>query len=729
MPQPADTNKRSLPRRLKGRAATLARSVRFLMTASGAAFILVVNALIIYGVWQQRDDALRHARQHAAEQTGLLGDMAAQSLRQAALLTDDLAMTIGIHDALPPSVRFDLHAYLLKHVDSFPQVVNALVIDPRGAVQLRARDLPSRAELALSIPDLLQPHLDGESRDLIVGPPPASLFRTPAAAIPVTRRLERADGSFNGMLLLLLDPPKLLRAVAGAYPAISDGAALVSGDGLVVLSLPEERRLLDANLNEWRELAALVAAAPPSGGVFHLPRHGSEYLIGYRPVADYDFAVFSFRDIGAILADWRRDAVAWTAIGLAMTIVIGALTRYVVQQHERRDADQAKLLEASRRIRGILDSMVDAVVTIDGRGRILTFNPAAQRLFGYDEDEILGQSINLLTPQQHHHHHLGIDPAEALTAEGRRVIGADREILAVRRDGASVPVTIAVSALTTADDPNAPEGDTYVGVIRDITKRKQYEAELLASKSAAELANRAKSEFLANMSHELRTPLNAIIGFAEVLDSEFFGPLNPRQKACAKDIHESGARLLEVVNAILDMSKIESGHYELNEEAIDPAETVAQCLQMLRDRAEEGGIELINHIAGAAPLVWVDRRAYRQVILNLLSNAVKFTPPGGRVEVAIETPRDGLAVRVSDNGPGVPDDFKPFLYQSFRQADNSTSRHFEGVGLGLSIAMNLMTLHGGTLIHEGRPGGGASFVAALPAQRLAAAAAALKARA
>ncbi|HRQ80639.1 MAG TPA: ATP-binding protein [Azospirillaceae bacterium] len=714
---------------MKGRAATLARSVRFLMTASGVAFILVVNGLIVYGVWQQRDDALRHARHHAAEQTGLLGDMAAQSLRQAALLADDLAVLIGMHDSMPPSASVNLHAYLLKHIDSFPQVVNALVIDPRGAVRLRARDLPSRAELALSIPDLLQPHLDGENGGLIVGSPPASLFRTPAAAIPVTRRLERADGSLNGVLLLLLDPPKLLSAVAGAYPAISDGAALVSRKGDIVLSLPDERRLLDGNLNEWPELAAKIAAAPPQGGVFHLPRHGAEHLIGYRPMADYDFAVLSFRDIGAILADWRRDAVAWTAIGVAMTIVIGALTRYVVQQHEKRETDQAKLLDASRRIRGILDSMVDAVITIDGRGRILTFNPAAERLFGYEEDAILGQSINLLTPQQHHHHHVGIDPMEALTGDGRRVIGADREILAMRRDGASVPVTIAVSALTVAEDPDAPEKATYVGVIRDITKRKQYEAELLASKSAAELANRAKSEFLANMSHELRTPLNAIIGFAEVLDSEYFGPLNTRQKACARDIHESGARLLDVVNAILDMSRIESGRYELKEEAISPTETVAQCLQMLRERADEGGVELVNHITGAAPLVWVDRRAYRQVILNLLSNAVKFTPPGGRVEVAIETPRDGLAVRVSDNGPGVPDDFKPFLYQPFRQADNSASRHYEGVGLGLSIAKNLMALHGGVLTYENRPGGGASFIAVLPAQRLTDAKAALKARA
>ena len=290
-------------------------------------------------------------------------------------------------------------------------------------------------------------------------------------------------------------------------------------------------------------------------------------------------------------------------------------------------------------------------------------------------------------------------------------------------------MTIAVSALGAADDGDAPERSTFVGVIRDNTKRKQYEAELLASKTAAELANRAKSEFLANMSHELRTPLNAIIGFAEVLDSEFFGPLNGRQKACAKDIHESGARLLEVVNAILDMSRIESGLYELNEEAINPAEVVAQCLNTLRARAEEGGVELVNYVGASLPAVWVDRRAYRQVVFNLLSNAVKFTPPGGRVEVSAEIASEGLALQVSDNGPGVPEEFRPNLYHPFRQADNSASRRYESIGLGLSIAQNLMKLHGGTLTYENRLGGGASFIAALPAQRLADAAAALTARA
>ncbi|MBK3734393.1 PAS domain-containing sensor histidine kinase, partial [Azospirillum brasilense] len=259
----------------------------------------------------------------------------------------------------------------------------------------------------------------------------------------------------------------------------------------------------------------------------------------------------------------------------------------------------------------------------------------------------------------------------------------------------------------------------FVGVIRDVTKRRQQEAELLASKSQAEMANRAKSEFLANMSHELRTPLNAIIGFSEILDSEFFGALNERQKSCAKDIHDSGKHLLDIVNAVLDMSKIEAGRYELSEEMIDPCEAVAQCLTMVRDRAADNGVDLRNGVTGGLPAIWVDRRAFKQVLLNLLSNAVKFTPEGGSVTLAARVEEDGaLALSVADTGVGIPKAFMEHLFQPFRQADNSASRQFEGTGLGLSISKNFMELHGGSLTCDSTLGAGTVMTLRLPAERV-----------
>ena len=235
------------------------------------------------------------------------------------------------------------------------------------------------------------------------------------------------------------------------------------------------------------------------------------------------------------------------------------------------------------------------------------------------------------------------------------------------------------------------------------------------------MANRAKSEFLANMSHELRTPLNAIIGFSEILDSEFFGQLNDRQKACAKDIHDSGKHLLDIVNAVLDMSKIEAGRYELNEEPLDPYEAVAQCLMMVRDRASDAGVELVNALPDAQrlPMVNVDRRAFRQVVLNLLSNAVKFTPRGGSITLSGRIREDGgLSVSVADTGIGIAPEFMAHLFEPFRQADTSSSRRYEGTGLGLSISKNFMELHGGTLTCRSTAGTGTTMTLRLPASRV-----------
>ncbi len=442
---------------------------------------------------------------------------------------------------------------------------------------------------------------------------------------------------------------------------------------------------------------ATIRAATPDG---------PDSLISVRRMQGYPFIVVATLPSADALADWRRDTAAWTAIGAAMTIAIALLTAFVVSQHARREQDQARLAAASRRIRGILDSMLDAVVTFDAAGRIATFNRAAEIMFGESERAMIGQPIEALIPD----------------ARG----GAnDRDLTALRRDGHAFPVGFTVSELrlgtatAASADAEAAAPRVFVGVIRDMTRRKQQEAELMASKTQAELANRAKSEFLANMSHELRTPLNAVIGFAEILSSGFFGSLGERQKTCVQDIHDSGEHLLEIVNAVLDMSKIDAGRYDLHEEPVESHEALAQCLMMVRDRAAGNGVDLHNHAAAAVATLWVDRRAFKQVILNLLSNAVKFTPRGGSVTIDAGADEDGgFHLTVTDTGIGIPPDFMADLFQPFRQAENSASRRFEGTGLGLSISKNFMDLHGGSLTCRSAVGAGTTMTLRLPADRV-----------
>jgi signal transduction histidine kinase len=222
-----------------------------------------------------------------------------------------------------------------------------------------------------------------------------------------------------------------------------------------------------------------------------------------------------------------------------------------------------------------------------------------------------------------------------------------RELSRTRKNGTPVE-------FLTYSAPLRDENGEIAGVVTqliDITQRKQDEKMLREAKEVAELANRSKSEFLANMSHELRTPLNAVIGFSELMLNEMLGPLgNPRYREYAYDIRQSGAHLLSVINDILDLSKIEAGRVELDEETFDPAEAITATLRIVRERAEQRHVALSAPPAKLATKLRADERKLKQILLNLLSNAVKFTPEGGSVKVTTERGPDGLVISVSDTG-------------------------------------------------------------------------------
>jgi len=213
----------------------------------------------------------------------------------------------------------------------------------------------------------------------------------------------------------------------------------------------------------------------------------------------------------------------------------------------------------------------------------------------------------------------------------------------------------------------------------------------------AEQANIAKSNFLATMSHELRTPLNAIIGFSEVLKSELLGPHQvPQYKEYAADIHSSGQHLLNLINELLDLSRIEAGKYELNEEAIRLTDIAEDCRRMLEIRASAKTIDLVAHYDEDLPKIWGDERAVRQVVLNLLSNAIKFTPQSGKIQMHVARSEDGgQYIAVRDNGPGIPADEIELVLSSFGQGSLAQKTAEQGAGLGLPIVQKIMDLHQG----------------------------------
>jgi two-component system cell cycle sensor histidine kinase PleC len=240
------------------------------------------------------------------------------------------------------------------------------------------------------------------------------------------------------------------------------------------------------------------------------------------------------------------------------------------------------------------------------------------------------------------------------------------------------------------------------------------------ARSRAEAANISKSRFLAQMSHELRTPLNAILGFSEVMKSEVFGPhAVPTYKEYAADIHNSGVHLLNLINEILDLSRIEAGRYELNEEAVDLALVVADCHRLLQLRARNRGISIHEAFEPDLPRLWADERACRQICLNLLSNAIKFTPQGGEVWLKVGwTAAGGQYMSVKDNGPGIPEDEIPIVLASFGQGTNAIKSAEQGTGLGLPIAKNLIDMHNGTFTLKSKLRFGTEVIVTFPAERV-----------
>lgn len=236
----------------------------------------------------------------------------------------------------------------------------------------------------------------------------------------------------------------------------------------------------------------------------------------------------------------------------------------------------------------------------------------------------------------------------------------------------------------------------------------------------AEEANLAKSRFLATMSHELRTPLNAILGFSEIMRDEAFGPhTNPTYKEYAGDIHESGQHLLTLIDEILDISRIEAGRYELHETPVSIAEIAEECHRLMRVRAENKGLKIVQDFEDNLPQAWADERALRQICLNLLSNAIKFTPPKGTVTLKVaQTANGGLSLSVKDTGPGIPDDEIPRVLRSFGQGSLAHQTAEGGTGLGLPITKGLIELHHGKFELKSKLRYGTEVTVSLPPSRV-----------
>jgi PAS domain S-box-containing protein len=258
------------------------------------------------------------------------------------------------------------------------------------------------------------------------------------------------------------------------------------------------------------------------------------------------------------------------------------------------------------------------------------------------------------------------------------------------------------------------EDTTVLAIVRDITTRKEAENLLIQEKIVAENANKAKSEFLANMSHELRTPLNSIIGFSQILSRNKANNLDNKELKYLSNIQNSGKHLLELINDILDISKIQNGKMEFYPELLDISDICDEICPIIHPLVEEKSISLECEVQQSARLVKADKSKFIQILHNLLSNAAKFTPENGQIYIEVKSVDENLQVAVSDTGIGIPEEQQRCIFDSFKQVDSSASRKYEGTGLGLSIVKEYVELHGGNIWVESEVGHGSTFTFTIP---------------
>ena len=384
-----------------------------------------------------------------------------------------------------------------------------------------------------------------------------------------------------------------------------------------------------------------------------------------------------------------------------LAALVQAVLVAVAAQDRQRAADMAAA-EGTAMYRFLADNAMDLITRHSADGRICFASPASYALLGRLPAELVGQAMPALV----HPDDLGALQAAFLNASGAGRAGT-AELRLRHRDKNYVWTEIRCRPAP----PDVLGGPAdIVAVTRDISERKNHELALIQARDDSESASRAKSAFLANMSHELRTPLNAIIGFSEVMTREIFGPVgSPRYQEYARMIHESGGHLLELINGVLDMSKIEAGKFELYEELFDLTEVASSAIRFVSHAAERSGVAVKLKVMPAASQAFADKRAVKQMLVNLVSNGVKFTPRGGTVTVTASV-GGGLILAVSDTGTGIAKTDLEKLGRPFEQVEGARTRGKEGTGLGLALVKALAGMHGGEMVMQSALGEGTTVL-------------------
>jgi two-component system, cell cycle sensor histidine kinase PleC len=531
----------------------------------------------------------------------------------------------------------------------------------------------------------------------------------------ISIRLARGDGNWVSVLAKIgsgnsgrlalnidLDDAAAARRAEAQIRQIVEGAqqaAVVHVGAKVVYSNPSLARLMGyASLDAMRATGAGADHTHPDDRAMVYSRMKAR-VSGEGAPDNYEFRALR-TDGSMIWLECFASRIAWNGQPAALA--------WLMDITDRKRTEEA--LRRSEKLFAAVFQATPAMLTLSrlDDGRFIDVNNSFLRVIGHDREAIVGRTereIGLFVdrdlPQRIVEAANGASPQRDIVASVRTRTGEVREIL------------ISTEMIRFADR------EMLLTVGRDVTDRRREEEELRQSKATAEFANRAKSEFLASMSHEIRTPLNAILGFSEMIMGEVFGPIGtPRYADYATDIWNSGTHLLQIINDLLDLSKLDAGKLELHETEVSLPRLVEDSIQLLRERAASADVAFCIELSADLPIVRADERLLKQILINLLSNSVKFTPHGGWVSVSGRRIQSGaVELVVSDIGIGMSADEIEIALTPFGQVENAQRRQHEGTGLGLPLARSLAELHGGRLEVRSERGAGTTITVTLPPGR------------
>ncbi len=532
------------------------------------------------------------------------------------------------------------------------------------------------------------------------------------ALTDLTARYTNPDERFEDRLRSILEiSARALHVERLSMWRFDDGHACIRCTGLfrrtpndyesgAVLCRDAAPRYFDA-LERERVIAASDARTDPRTAEFR-----ETYLVPNGIGAMLDVPLrHDNATVGVLCAEHGGGARAWTVDEQNFAISAANLIVVAIAEEERRRA-LARLAESEARARLIVDTAHDAFIGIDSSGHIVAWNAQAERTFGWTSEDALGRNLaeTIVPPAFRDAHNTGLRRFHA-TGDAP-VVNQRLELTALDRTGREFPVELTITSPMKVD-----EGYFFGAFLRDISDRRERDAELRRAKESAEAATRAKSEFLANMSHELRTPLNGVLGYAQLLQRD--GSLSATHREALEAIAKCGSQLLDLINDVLDLSKIEAGRLDIEERPVDLATLVSDVRYVVAEAAERKALALTTAIdAGVPGWVVLDDRHLRQVLLNLLGNAIKFTA-AGEVRLAVETDGGGrLRFEVTDTGVGIEPAALTEIFAAFAQT--RTGAAAGGTGLGLTISDHLIRKMGGRLEVESALGRGSRFHFALP---------------